>query len=88
MSRRADNTQRDERNVESARVREASLLWSVSENILEVRADSRFYRVLLKLLVCSQQLAVLPTLGSAVFRVYVYAKMGLRVRQSRVYTRQ
>ena len=37
--------------VEFPRVREASQLWSVQVNILEVRADSGFYRVLRKLLV-------------------------------------
>ena len=35
--------------VEFARVQEASRWWSVWLNILEARADSRFYRVLLKL---------------------------------------
>ena len=48
--------------VEFARVWEASLLWSVI--ILEVRADSGFYRVLLKVLVCEQLLAVRGTLYS------------------------
>ncbi len=36
-------------SVEFARVWEASLQWSLQVNILEVRADSGFYRVLLKL---------------------------------------
>ena len=35
---------------EFSRVQEASLLWSLLVNILDARADSGFYRVLLKLL--------------------------------------
>ncbi len=38
------------RNVEFAREQEASGWWSVLINILESRANSGFYRVLLKLL--------------------------------------
>ncbi len=38
-------------SVEFARVWKASWWWSVLVNILEARANSRFYRVLLKLLV-------------------------------------
>ncbi len=75
-------------NVEFARVWVARLQWSVQENILAARANSGFYRVLLKQLVMdaaisSQQYSVLLAL-----QYLGFAFTGFRVWLCHVYTRR